>query len=132
MVVCIDFEPPDLVVATVSEVLSSRDQLSVVNWVRGVVRAVPSVRLLIRLERFAGWNPDASLDGDEAWLQDDEGVSKIAIVGEMKWKLALLTAMAQPLRRIPIEYFEAEAAARRWLEPTATTEGVSTRTGESV
>jgi hypothetical protein len=72
----------------------------------------------VSLEQFAGWNVNDYVDGDAWWLQDDEGVSMIAIVGEPEWKLAVLTVIAQPLRRIPIRYFETEAAARQWLQPS--------------
>ena len=51
---------------------------------------------------------------------DDEGVSKIGIFGDPEWKPAVLTLMAQPLRRVPIAYFATEVAARRWLQQSLT------------
>jgi hypothetical protein len=39
----------------------------------------------------------------------------MAIVGEAEWKIPVLTLITQPLRRMPIEYFETESVARRWL-----------------
>ena len=69
----------------------------------------------MHLTRFAGWNSGASLDDSALWLRDDEQVSRMAIVGDRAWRLALMTILAQPLRRIPIQYFETEKAARRWL-----------------
>ena len=46
------------------------------------------------------------------------GISKIGIFGDLEWKPAMLTLMAQPVRRVPIAYFATETAARRWLEPS--------------
>ena len=112
------FEPPDLVIATLEGVLTSRDQTRLVTSVRQWIRDTGSVRILVRLDGFAGWRQDAEPDTDTAWLQDDDGVSRMAIVGEAGWKVPILTFIAQPLRRTPIQYFETEAGARRWLGTT--------------
>jgi hypothetical protein len=114
MVVSQEFEPPDLIVATVDGVLTGADQLLVVGWIRDSIRLAGAMRVLIVLERFAGWNPTAV--DDSAWLRDDEAVAKMAIVGEPRWKLPLLTVMAQPIRAFPIEYFDTVDAARQWLD----------------
>ena len=115
MVLATDFEPPDLVVATLTGVVTTPDQANLVARVRESIRIAGRVRLLVHIEQFAGWYPDNSLDNAALWLRDDEGVSRIAIVGQLDWKDAVLTLIAQPLRRIPIRYFETEEAARRWL-----------------
>jgi len=116
MVVSAAFQSPDLVVATLGGVVTSVDQTRLVEWVRQGVRRAGSVRVLVRLEAFGGWNAGASVDDPASWLQDDEGVTRMAIVGRPEWKVAVLTFIAQPLRRMPIEYFETEAAARGWLD----------------
>jgi len=108
-------EPPDLITAAVGGVITSDDQLEVVTFVRAAVATVGSVRLLLYLDRFAGWKPDARANTDALWLRDDEGISRMAIVGDPEWRVAVLTLLAQPLRRIPIAYFATEAAARRYL-----------------
>ena len=118
MTVVGEFESPDLVLATLTGVVTPPDQVHLVDRVRDAIRRVGSVRLLVRLEAFAGWRPDASLDPAASWLRDDEGVTKIAIVGQPEWKAEVLTVIAQPLRRIPIEYFETEPPARQWLQQT--------------
>lgn len=115
MVLSRTFEPPDLLVADVGGVVTSRDRAVLVEWVRDMLRMVRQVRVLVLLHRFAGWKPDASFSDSRLWLQDDDRVSKMAIVGDPEWRLAMLTFIVQPLRRTPIEYFETEAAARRWL-----------------
>lgn len=109
------FEPPDLVVATLGGVVTSGDQTRLVTSVQQWIRDTGSVRMLVRLDRFAGWNPGAERDTVTPWLEDDEGISKMAIVGEAEWKIPVLTLITQPLRRMPIQYFETEAVARQWL-----------------
>ena len=115
MVLSRRLEHPRLVVATLTGVVTSRDQAELLGFVRSAIVAAGSVIVMLRLESFAGWNPDALLDNETIWLRDDEGVARIAIVGDPQWKAAVLTLMAQPIRTIPIAYFDTEAAARHWL-----------------
>jgi hypothetical protein len=116
MVLSRAFEPPDLLVTTLVGRVTPADQSRLVDWVRGVIQMAGPVRLLVRLRQFEGWTHDAAFDNPSLWLHDDEGVSRIAIVGSPDWQLAMLSFIVQPLRRIPIEYFETEDTARRWLE----------------
>jgi hypothetical protein len=118
MVLTRRFEPPDLVTATLGGVVTGDDQAEIVRFVRTAIATAGSVRVLLHLDQFAGWKPDAHFDRHSLWLHDDEGVSKIGIFGDPEWKPAVLTLMAQPLRRVPIAYFATEAAARRWLHPS--------------
>jgi hypothetical protein len=116
MVLARRFEPPDLVTATLAGVVTAEDQTELVTFVRAAIATAGSVRVLLHLEGFAGWKPDARFDRHSLWLHDDEGVTRIGIVGDLEWKAAVLTVMAQPLRRVPIAYFATEAAVRRWLQ----------------
>jgi hypothetical protein len=126
MVVSRRFEPPDLVVAILRGIVTSHDHAELLESVRASIRQAGTVRLLILLETFAGWQPGAAFDSTTAWLQDDEAVTKLAIVGRQEWKLSVLLFMAQPLRRLPIQYFETEAAARRWLAAEARSQQAAT------
>ena len=118
MVLSRHFEPPDLVTATLGGVVTAEDQIELLRFVRTAIATAGSVRVLLHLDGFAGWRPDARFEHHSLWLHDDEGVSRIGIFGDPEWKPAMLTLMAQPVRRVPIAYFATEAAARRWLEPS--------------
>jgi hypothetical protein len=120
------FEPPDLLVATISDVLTSSDQAALVEWVRESIRTAGTVRVLIKLEQFAGWRPIGTVDDSGLWLRDDEPVSRMAVVGNARWKLPMLTMTAQPLRRTAIAFFETESAARQWLNAESTEDALST------
>jgi hypothetical protein len=114
------FYPPDLVTATFAGVVTADDQTELVSFVRAAAGSAGSIRVMLRLDHFGGWTADARFDRETVWLRDDEGVSKIAIVGNPEWRMPVLTFVAQPLRSIPIQYFATEAAARRWLaQPSA-------------
>ena len=126
MVLVRRFEPPDLVTATLRGVVTGEDQAELVSFVRAAIATAGSVRVLLHLDQFSGWRPGAPLECHSLWLRDDEGVSGIGIFGDLEWKTAVLTLMAQPLRRVPIGYFATEAAARRWLYPSPASVHAST------
>lgn len=110
------FERPNLVLATLEGVVTYRDQVQLLDWVRVWAQSAGPVRVLIALEGFAGWKADLPFENVTSWLDDDDGsVLQIAIVGEPAWKARVLTFLAQPLRRVPLEYFRNETAAREWL-----------------
>jgi hypothetical protein len=114
------FEPPDLLVVSLHGLVTSSDQAALVAWVRDTIRRRGEVRVLVMLEQFVGWDASAPLADAQLWLSDDEGVTKLAVVGERKWRSTILTMVAQPVRSLPIEYFETEKAARRWLTAEST------------
>jgi hypothetical protein len=108
-------DPDGLIEVTLGDVITAKDQADLVKFVRAAIATVGTVRVLVRLEQFIAWHPEA-LTGDPAlWLDDDEGVAMMAIVGDLSWRRTVLTLVAQPLRRVPIEYFTDDAMARRWL-----------------
>ena len=117
MVLSTVIEPPDVLVATVTGTMTTADQARLIAWIRAAIRSAGAVRVLVRLDRFAGWlAPDANVDPSTIWLRDDEPVRQLAIVGDPRWRQQVLTMTAQPVRGIPIHYFETEPAARAWLE----------------
>jgi hypothetical protein len=128
MLLTTEFEPPDVLVATLGGLVRLHDQAALVESVRAWIRRVGPIRLMVRLHEFAGWGASGCVDDDRLWFRDDEGISRIAVVGEPAWAPTVLTLTAQPLRRIPIEYFDDEAAARLWLESGA---APATRLGQS-
>jgi len=116
MVVSTVIEPPDVLVATVTGTMTAGDQVRIVEWIRASIRTGGSVRVLLRLDGFSGWMPDdPAIDSAALWLHDDEPVRRMAIVGDGRWRQQVLTLAAQPVRGIPIDYFETETAARAWL-----------------
>ena len=113
-------DPTGLVEATLSDVVTARDHADLVKFVRAAVATLGAVRVLITLEEFVAWQPEVLADSDPAlWLDDDEGVVMIAVVGDRAWRHTVLSLLARPLRRVPIEYFTDDAMARRWLEVSA-------------
>jgi SpoIIAA-like len=110
------FEPPNVIVITLAGVVTSRDQAELLEWARAVIRQVGPIAVLIHLEAFSGWKLDDAWDHKASWLNDDEGVSKLAFVGRPDWKPIVFNLVAQPIRQFPIGYFESEMTARAWLQ----------------
>ena len=115
MVLSKAMEPPDLVVVTVGGVLTSHDQAEMVRWVRDAISTTGAVRVLVRLEDFAGWRYEPTAEAASIWRQDGEPVARMAIVGDSARRCAVLNAIAHSIRKMTIEYFGTESAARTWL-----------------
>ena len=99
---------------TVAGAVTSAVQRTLVSLVRTAITRFGTVRVLIRVQRYAGphhdwrFDPDALCDGANA-----DSISKIAVVGEPAWKT--VAPVSGRRRRVSIEYFATEQAARRWL-----------------
>lgn len=114
MVVRPSCSPSGLVGATVAGAITHADQRALVHLVHAAVARFGTVRVLIRLQPYAGPHHDGRFDPEGLWDGADlTGISKIAIVGEPAWKT--VPTAADQRQQVPIEYFPTEQAARRWL-----------------
>lgn len=75
------------------------------------------VRLLIVLDSFAGWDPDAPWNDLSFSVKSGSVIERIAVVGPGRWRRHMLMFAGADLRRAAVEFFlpEAEAEARAWL-----------------
>ena len=106
--------PSGLVAATVAGAVTRADERALVNLVRAAIARFGTIRVLIRVQRYAGPHHDGRFDPEGLWDGAGvEGISRIAIVGEPAWKTVPPTVDRRI--RVPIEYFATEQAARRWL-----------------
>jgi hypothetical protein len=106
--------PSGLVAATVVGAVTRADERALVSLVHAAIARFGTVRVLIRVQRYAGPHHDGRFDPEGVWdgVRVD-GISRIAIVGEPAWKTVPPTTARR--QRVPIEYFATEQAARRWL-----------------
>lgn len=122
MVVSPSCSPSGLVGATVAGAVTRADQRVLVNLVQAAIARFGTVRVLIRVERYAGPHHEGRFDPDGLWDGlGGEGISRIAIVGEPAWKT--VSPAKYRRQRVPIEYFATEQAARRWLFETCALTG---------
>jgi hypothetical protein len=76
-----------------------------------------SVKLLCVLRGFEGWEPNVEWSDLAFYVKYGDAISKIAIVGDERWRSEMLMFAAADLRKAPVEFFpEAELTrARAWL-----------------
>jgi hypothetical protein len=108
-------EAPDIVCITMRGRMTPADHATLLFFIAKTVEGARRVRLLILLEDFEGWTTDEEWADDALRLENDAVIIKAAIVGERRWKDQIFAFVARPFRKIPIEYFTSEVAARSWL-----------------
>lgn len=114
MVVNPSCSPSGLVTATVAGAVTRADERALVNMVHTAIARFGTVRVLIRVQRYAGPHHDGRFDPEGLWGGVDvRSISRIAIVGEPAWKTVRPTTARR--QHPPIEYFATEQTARRWL-----------------
>jgi hypothetical protein len=81
------------------------------------IERLGAVRLLIVLEDFTGWDPNAPWNDLTFYVKHGDAIERIAIVGPDRWRSHMLMFAAADLRKGPVEYFppDATAEARAWL-----------------
>lgn len=82
-----------------------------------VIATDGSVRILILVENFTGWEKDAAWNDFSFQESQDAHIERMAIVGEERWQDLVLLFTSKGLRPFPIEYFPParSAEARVWL-----------------
>ena len=108
-------EGDGLVRITLQGRMAPADHAALLYFITKAIDGAAPVRLLIVLDGFAGWKGGAEWADDDLRIQDDSKIAKAAIVGEERWKEEVFAFVGRPFRRMPIEYFGSEAAARSWL-----------------
>jgi hypothetical protein len=107
-------EPSGLVGATVTGGVTRSDQRELAEFVQTAIAWFGEVRVLIQLDRYGGLHHEDRFDPDAMWHgEDGQGIARIAIVGEPAWKT--IAPASGRHRRVPVEYFATECAARGWL-----------------
>jgi hypothetical protein len=91
----------------------SADQRALISLVHAAISRFGTVRVLIRVQRYAGPHHDWRFDPDGLCDAAGEGIFKLAVVGEPAWKTVAPMSGRRP--RALIEYFATEQAARCWL-----------------
>jgi hypothetical protein len=97
--------------------LRSRDFKQCQDALAGEMSRVGTVRLLITLERFDGWEPHEDWRDLSFYAGRGDAIDRIAIVGDERWRSEALMFAGTDLRKAPVEFFAngALAAARDWL-----------------
>lgn len=102
---------------TLSEVMHQDDMLSIQAASRQLIDSAGSVRVLVILRDYRGFERGADW-GDIAFTaQYGDRIERMAIVGDVRWEAEALAFTGKGARRTQIEYFPLAAfsAAQAWL-----------------
>ena len=74
-------------------------------------------RILIELDNFSGWSREPGWENSFFLTEKESQSSKVAFVGDEKWKDEVLMFMGQPMLKTDIEFFPTDqlAQAKAWL-----------------
>lgn len=108
-------ESPHLVVARIQGKLSQSDLHTFQTEAAPLFKASGDMRFLVVLEDFAGWETGRGWEDASFAEENDQYLSKFAIVGEEEWRDKVLMFTLAGLRPVDIRYFNDESAARAWL-----------------
>ena len=61
--------------------------------------------MLVELEGFEGWRKETGWEDTSFLEENGEGVSKLAFVGDEKWKDEAFMFTGKPMRQMAIEFF---------------------------
>ena len=75
------------------------------------------VRILVELEDFQGWSKETGWENSFFLEENGEGISKLAFVGDEKWKDEIFMFTGKPMRHTAIEFFPQDQIdqAQAWL-----------------
>jgi hypothetical protein len=74
-------------------------------------------RVLIELEGFQGWSKESGWEGSFFLTEDENPISKVAVVGDEQWKEEVFLFMGKGMSKTAIEFFPPYqlAEAKAWL-----------------
>ena len=97
--------------------LTVRDFQELQTFARLSLEQFGQVRMLVELKGFQGWSKETGWE-DSPFLEDNgEGLSKLAFVGDEKWKDEIYMFTGKPMRHMAIEFFQEDQLdqAQAWL-----------------
>jgi hypothetical protein len=115
MAISWEHESEHLLVARITGKLATDDIAGFQQAVAPLVKASGQISFLVVLDDFAGWKAGKGWEDTSFADENDEYLSRFAIVGDEEWRDKVLMFSLAGLRPVEIEFFTAEAAARDWL-----------------
>ena len=94
--------------------LEKRDYEKVVPELEAAAKH-QKLRVLVKLEGFRGWKPNAIVDELRYDIRHHGDFEKVAIVGEKKIE-ELATKVSKPFFSGDVRFFQDETAARQWVK----------------
>jgi len=109
-------EQGNLAIFEVSGQLGKSEYQQIQGEIETLVQRIGHIKILVWLKDFSGW--EAAKGWEETSTEHiDPYITKMAIVGDEKWRDLVEVFTLKGLRPVPIEYFasETDESARLWL-----------------
>lgn len=106
----------DVVVFRATNTLTPTDMNQAQEHLAVTIKQIGSVRGMIQLEDFSGWEKSEEWSDMSFFNKHDKGIKAIAVVGDPRWKADMLTFLLAGMRQAEVEFFSDEAKARSWLD----------------
>lgn len=96
--------------------LTDADYQQFVPELEKLIERHGSLRLLVEMTDFHGWNAGALWDDFKVYLKHGNEIGRIAIVGEKSWQ-EWMTRVSKPFLHSDVRYFDHDHAgeARQWV-----------------
>jgi hypothetical protein len=109
--------PDRLCILRVGGILNKTELEAVQSEFVQKIAETGTVKLLILLENFSGWERGADWGDTDFFFSHRNDFEKIAVVGPKRWEAEVLAFTGAGLRKGPVQYFSetGEADARAWL-----------------
>lgn len=117
MPITISAEPGNVYCLRIGGVLEKGDLDRCQKRLAHDIARVGPVRLLFVLDGFEGWEPHANWSDLTFYVQHDDDIERIAIVGDDRWRSETLMFVGADLRKAPVNFYneDALADARAWV-----------------
>ncbi len=108
----------NLVRVKISGVMKLADQQSLQTAGMEQIAQGRKVRLLVTLLDFEGWERGVDWSDVGFFMAHGDDISKIAIVGDKRWKDQVFAFLGKGLRRTEIEFFPSSSSkeAENWIQ----------------
>jgi hypothetical protein len=110
-----------IISTTISGELSITDVRQLQATAIDAIRRCGKISALFVLENFRGWNTQGDW-GDVTFLSEhDKDITRIAVVGDEKWRTLIYAFLVKGFRQAAVEYFSLGDLnkARAWLEASS-------------
>ena len=107
----------DLMTVRISGVMRLADQKAVQRMAAEMIGASGRIRVLAIIENFQGWSREDDWSDVGFLMEHGDSITKMAIVGDERWKDEAYAFTGKGLRETEIEFFPASALAEaeRWV-----------------
>ena len=89
----------------ISDLFTVNDLLSLQGSLEAHLQQSSRIHILIELENFYGWSHESGWESTSFLPESDNKTSRVALVGDEKWKDEFFMFIGYPLTTVDVAYF---------------------------